>query len=263
MYKTFSIALALLAAPFAFSEEAPAEMAQPAPIEIDTTKLSETLGHLMCKNLENFKDKIDFNQVIAGIKNAMEGAESPMTEQEFLQAMSQIQEEKFHAEEQKNLNDAEDFLSEKAKEDGMISLEEGKVLYRVDKQGKGEAVEDGATPLVIMKGTLLKGDVFADAKEGHPLPLDTNTMPGLLKTIPGMKVGEKRTIHLHPEFAYGNKSTYFPPNALVTFEVEVLEANAPIEDEEALTSKDGMDDEFGEFDDELIADDELEMEALR
>jgi peptidylprolyl isomerase len=40
-----------------------------------------------------------------------------------------------------------------------------------------------------------------------------------------MQEGEKRTLYIHPEFAYGTKGI-LPPNSLLTFEVEIVKANA-------------------------------------
>jgi peptidylprolyl isomerase len=40
-----------------------------------------------------------------------------------------------------------------------------------------------------------------------------------------MKEGEKRTIYIHPDFAYKMHHN-IPPNSLLTFEIEVIQANA-------------------------------------
>jgi peptidylprolyl isomerase len=41
-----------------------------------------------------------------------------------------------------------------------------------------------------------------------------------------MKKGEKRTLYIHPDLAYGMAS-HLPPNALLVFEVEIVEPQAP------------------------------------
>jgi peptidylprolyl isomerase len=45
-----------------------------------------------------------------------------------------------------------------------------------------------------------------------------------------MREGEKRTVFIHPELAYGTNG-YLPPNSLLTFEVEIVKANSEIKDE--------------------------------
>ena len=47
-----------------------------------------------------------------------------------------------------------------------------------------------------------------------------------------MKEGEKRTIFIHPDYAYGTKGS-LPPNSLLTFEIELIQTNAPIATVEA------------------------------
>lgn len=247
----------LIAATVIFAEEAsPAvavESTQAAPIDI--AKVSAAFGHMMCKNLQSLDIGLDIDKLVVGIQEAIAGKASPMTESEFTQAITQLQEEHFKKQEKENLASAESFLAVHAKDEGMISLEEGKILYHVDQAGTGVAVTEGATPLVRMNCQFLGGKALGNFEEAQPLPLDANTMPGLLKAIPGMLEGEKRTIHIHPYLAYGNKAPYFPPNSMLTFEIEVVKANAPVEaaEEGTLSTGEG----------ELVADDVLDHEAVR
>ncbi len=44
-----------------------------------------------------------------------------------------------------------------------------------------------------------------------------------------MVQGEKRTLYIHPELAYG-VSGHLPPNSLLIFEVEIVEANPTTEE---------------------------------
>jgi len=50
-------------------------------------------------------------------------------------------------------------------------------------------------------------------------------IPGLKSGLIGMKEGEKRTIYIHPDLAYGSAG-YLPPNSLLTFEIELVKANS-------------------------------------
>ncbi len=48
-----------------------------------------------------------------------------------------------------------------------------------------------------------------------------------------MKEGEKRTIYIHPEKAYG-VTGHLPPNSLLIFDVEIIKAHSEL-DESFLT----------------------------
>ena len=52
------------------------------------------------------------------------------------------------------------------------------------------------------------------------------SLPGLNKALLGMKEGEKRTVFIHPDLGFGTHG-YLPPNSLLTFDIEVVQANAP------------------------------------
>jgi peptidylprolyl isomerase len=98
------------------------------------------------------------------------------------------------------------------------------VQYKVEKAGEGVTVQEHDSPLLRYTGKFLDGTVFGSSKEDELISLD-ETLPGFTKGIIGMKEGEKRTLFIHPDLGYGT-SGYLPPNSLLTFEVEVLKANA-------------------------------------
>lgn len=84
-------------------------------------------------------------------------------------------------------------------------------------------------------GRLSDGTVFdsnVDPKFGHVepyvFPLGAGqVIPGWDKGIVGMKVGEKKTLTISPEDAYGATGVpgVIPPNATLIFEVELLAIN--------------------------------------
>ena len=93
---------------------------------------------MLGKNLENIGVKFDIAQVIKGLQDASVGKESPMTEIECVQAITSVQEKLFKEESEKNLKKAESFLAENAAAKEMVSLNEGKVLYKVEKKAKAQ-----------------------------------------------------------------------------------------------------------------------------
>lgn len=90
----------------------------------------------------------------------------------------------------------------------------------------------GDTVFVNYTGKLADGTVFdssVDPKFNHVEPFKftlgaQQVIPGWEKGITGMKVGEKKTLVIPPEDAYGANGypPVIPPNATLTFDVELV-----------------------------------------
>lgn len=191
----------------------------------DVARISEAFGHLLGKNLESIGFKFDIAQVIKGLRDASSGKDAPMTEMECVQAISAIQEAAFKQQALENMQKADEFMTKNASTSGVVTVEPGKIQYKVEQTGAGPTVEDHFTPLIRYTGRLLDGSVFGSSKEDEPISLD-ETIPGFTKGLIGMKEGEKRTLFIHPDMGYG-ASGLLPPNSLLCFEVEIVKANAP------------------------------------
>lgn len=202
------------------------------PKPYDHTQIAESLGHLIVRHLANPGFELDINSVIKGIEDERDGIASPLSEEEYEQAIYAIQEELFTKVAEDNLVKANEFLEQNSVADGIEAIED-KLQYRVEHLGAGEVVEEQSMPLIHYKGSLLDGTVFANSQEdgGEPITLPINqTIPGFTKGLVGMKEGEKRTLYIHPDLAYG-LSGQLPPNSLLIFEVEILKANeTPMEE---------------------------------
>lgn len=185
--------------------------------------ISESMGHLIGKNLKSLSFKFNLEKVIQGIKNSSEGKEPPLNEEQCTEAIAMMQEKAFHEESDRNLKEADDFLSQNKVKKGIVLREDGKLQYRTEKEGSGETVQKTNSPLVRYQGKYLDGTTFGSSEEGELITLD-ETIPGFRKGILGMKEGEKRTIYIHPDLGYGTNG-FVKPNSLLTFEVEVIQAD--------------------------------------
>jgi len=191
--------------------------------KVETTPVSEAFGHLIAKNISSLGLDLDMELVLKGMKDQKSGKDSPMTEEECIQAISAARQALFNQKAESNLQLAETFLKENAKNTEVVSLEEGKVQYKVEKKGEGAKVEANFSPLIRYVGKYLDGSIFGESSEAEVLSL-TDSIPGFSKGLVGMQEGEKRTLYIHPELAYGTKGR-LSPNSLLTFEVEVVKAN--------------------------------------
>jgi peptidylprolyl isomerase len=240
LFSIFSLVALSLSTSFVCAEEPSLqENSKKAATEtqeaFDIAKVSEAFGHLIGKNIETLGVKFDVLQIVKGLQDAIHGKESPMTELECVQAISSAQEGLFKKQASENLKKAEEFLSKQVAEEGMTVTEGGKLHYKIEKAGEGSEIEAHSSPLVRYTGKFLDGSVFGTSKEDELIPLD-ETIPGLTKGMIGMKEGEKRTLYIHPELAYGTSGS-LPPNSLLTFEIECIKANASrVEELESITT---------------------------
>ena len=207
-------------------------VADTAP-EPDLKKLSETFGNLIGRSLKGPGFSFDMDSLIQGIKNGADGKPAPLTDQEYELGMAAVQEKLISHLAEENLKAANEFLAKNAKEPDVRSLENGKLQFKIIKNGSGEVVPAGGTPEINFTGKLADGEVFTSSDEMGPITIDlSKTVPGFSKGIAGMKEGEKRTLFIHPDLAYGTQGQ-LPPNSLLIFDVEVLKATSPKEAENA------------------------------
>jgi FKBP-type peptidyl-prolyl cis-trans isomerase len=98
-------------------------------------------------------------------------------------------------------------------------------------QGTGEAVKNGDKVTVNYVGTLEDGTKFdSSIDRGQPFvftPGEGSVIKGWELGVVGMKVGEKRKLTIPPEMAYGSQGAggVIPPNATLTFEIDLLAIN--------------------------------------
>lgn len=201
--------------------------------EKSMNKLAETYGHMVFKSLENPYLKLNFNSVMKGMQDAKAGKAVPMTDQEYEEAVHAVEEYAYEDMAQKNLKDAEKFLKDNAKKEGVKVLEADKLQLIVLKDGTGKVVTEEFQPVIKYSGKYADGTVFSSSDDsGEPITLSLKqTIPGFKKGVMGMKVGEKRRLFIHPDLGYGT-SGHLLPNALLIFEVEVIDLKPELKQDE-------------------------------
>ncbi|NGX44730.1 MAG: Outer membrane protein MIP [Candidatus Anoxychlamydiales bacterium] len=189
--------------------------------EIDIKKLSESLGHIIGKNLDDLGFKLDLKNMLKGIKKGSQKKLSPMSEDECLEALAQIQIQENEKKTSQNLKDATFFLITNLKDKDVIEIEKGKLQYKILKKGKPQKVETYHNPIVKMTGRYLDDKIFTTSEETINL---AETLPALQKAIVGMNLHEKRKVFIHPDLVFGKNSPHL--NSLVIFDIEVLTLDA-------------------------------------
>lgn len=229
---------------------------------VDMKKLSEAFGNFIGKNLQSPGLSFDLDSIIKGVREGAAGQPPPLTEKEYEEAMAIVQERAFKDMSSANLKAADEFMQTNKETTGIVEIVPGKLQYEVLTPGTGSEVEAHASPKITYTGKYQDGTVFGTSEEmGGPItiPLD-QTVPGFSKGIIGMKEGEKRRLFVHPDLGYGTTGQ-LPPNELLIFDVEVVQATS--EPERKLPEKNNSDnDEVGEVDEEdFFFDDEDEEPA--
>ena len=95
--------------------------------------------------------------------------------------------------------------------------------------GEGAVAEAGKTVVVHYTGWLEDGTQFDSSRDRGPFSFALGAgqvITGWDEGVAGMKVGGKRKLIIPPHLGYGERGAgggRIPPNAVLTFEVELLE----------------------------------------
>ncbi|MFA5879132.1 MAG: FKBP-type peptidyl-prolyl cis-trans isomerase [Candidatus Margulisiibacteriota bacterium] len=211
-----------------------------AVLKDNKEKVSYSIGQSIGVNIKNQKMDLNLKAVIKGLEDGVNGKSALTPEEmqkvlmEFQKEMQTKQMESFKADSEKNLKEGDAFLEKNKKESGVITLPSG-LQYKVIKSGNGVSPKATDTVVVHYIGKLLDGKEFDNSyKRNQPATFKVNQIiPGWSEALQNMKVGDKWTIFLPSNLAYGANGAgpTIGPNAVLIFEVELLDVNPPVEAE--------------------------------
>lgn len=104
------------------------------------------------------------------------------------------------------------------------------IFYKITKAGSGEKCGPGKNVAIEYKGYFIDGTVFDKSAGRGPLEFQTNSgrmIPGFDIAVKDMKLGEKRTVVLPPNLAYGERGIpgAIPGNTYLAFDIELTSIN--------------------------------------
>ncbi|HET9182993.1 MAG TPA: FKBP-type peptidyl-prolyl cis-trans isomerase [Candidatus Angelobacter sp.] len=213
--------------------QASGSAAQESPFKTNKEKASYALGMNVGASLRRQGVDIDPAIFAQGMKDAMAGNKTLITEEEGRAALIQLQSEvqsqaafrkKTLADANKKEGDA--FLAANKAKPGVVTLPSG-LQYKILKEGTGPKPTTTDTVKCNYKGTLVDGTEFdSSEKHGGPATFPVNgVIKGWTEALQLMPVGSKWQLVIPPDLAYGDRGApggQIGPNATLVFEVELL-----------------------------------------
>ncbi|WP_227977753.1 FKBP-type peptidyl-prolyl cis-trans isomerase [Arenimonas daejeonensis] len=203
-----------------------------AGLETEKKQVSYMIGLDMAKSLTPIKDDLDVEVLAEAMATAFAGETPKLTEeqsllvQEAFTAKLQAKQAAEQAEKaEKGKAEGAAFLAGNKDKPGVKTTESG-LQYRVERAGNGATPAATDVVRVHYKGTLLDGTEFDSSYErGQPAEFGLNqVIPGWAEGVALMPVGSKYTFWIPSELGYGDSGGGpIPPNAMLTFEVELIE----------------------------------------
>lgn len=238
MFKRFVTVCALGAVAFGAAAQEKKEVSPQVELETMKQKLSYSLGYGYGEQLQDVGTDLDVDLLLAAIREALDGKESAMSQEEtaavmrtFAEDMRKRQQEKASMAGAQNAEAGAAFLEQNGKRDGVVTTDSG-LQYEVIKKGDGAIPKPSDSVSVHYTGTLIDGTKFdSSVDRGQPIELPYIEQDGRGSVIQGwvealqlMPVGSKWKLYIPSSLAYGPNGAgqAIGPNATLIFDVELI-----------------------------------------
>jgi FKBP-type peptidyl-prolyl cis-trans isomerase len=209
-----------------------AKAATPLTLKTSKDKFSYALGMKMGGNLKKQDVPVDPNILARGLKDALAGGKTLLTDDEAQAALTDVQNDLRKKQQDKmqeagsaNKKEGEAFLAANKAKEGVVTLPSG-LEYKILKAGTGP--KPAATDSVVCnyRGTLINGTEFDSSyKRGQPATFPVSgVIKGWTEALQLMPVGSKWQLFIPSDLAYGDRGPgpEIGPNSTLIFEVELL-----------------------------------------
>jgi FKBP-type peptidyl-prolyl cis-trans isomerase FklB len=212
------------------AKKAPAKAAAPLVLKTQKEKASYAMGMNLGVGLHRQGMTLDPALVARGMKDAMTGGKTALTEDEARAALTQLQTEVHQNMMATNRKEGETFLAANKTKEGVVALPSG-LQYKVLSQGSGPKPTASDTVTCNYRGTLLNGKEFDSSyKRGHPESFPVGgVIKGWTEALQMMPVGSKWQLFIPADLAYGDRGAPpdIGPGDTLIFEVELLSIGQP------------------------------------
>jgi FKBP-type peptidyl-prolyl cis-trans isomerase FklB len=214
------------------THHAAAKPASELTLTTDKDKDSYAIGMNIGKSLHRDAVEVDPAILLRGLKDAMAGGKTLLTEEQAKTAMAALQAQVRKAQEEKatvaaetNKKEGDAFLAENKTKDGVVTLPSG-LQYKIVTEGSGPKPTASDSVVCNYRGTLLNGTEFDSSyKHGEPITIPVGrVIKGWSEALQLMPVGSKWELFIPPDLAYGPRGAGndIGPNATIVFEVELV-----------------------------------------
>jgi FKBP-type peptidyl-prolyl cis-trans isomerase FklB len=209
-----------------------AKTAVPLTLKTQKDKFSYALGMKMGANLHKQSVAVDPNILARGLKDALAGGKTLLTEEEAQAAITNVQKELQKQQQEKtqlaaeaNKKSGEAFLAANKTKEGVVALPSG-LQYKILTEGTGPKPTTTDSVVCNYRGTLINGTEFdASSKHGGPATFPvTGVIKGWTEALQLMPVGSKWQLFIPSDLAYGERAPggEIGPDSTLVFEVELL-----------------------------------------
>lgn len=202
-------------------------------LDSEEKRISYGMGIGLGQRIKQEPFGIDVDAFSKGVRDAVEGTEALMTQEEIMKEMQNFQEKQQVAAKEESEKAAETnkqegiaFLEKNATAEGVSTTESG-LQYKVLTAGTGAKPGPDDTVEVNYAGTLIDGTEFDSSyKRGQSVSFPVGgVIPGWTEALQLMSVGSKWQLAIPSELAYGPGGTGggpIGPNATLLFDVELI-----------------------------------------
>jgi FKBP-type peptidyl-prolyl cis-trans isomerase FklB len=216
----------------ATSGKAAAKTDKPKTLDTPKDKLSYAIGLNVGRSLQKDSIAIDPEILKQGVKDALAGDKTLMTDEEAkaeivaLQTeLRKKQEETMKAAGEANKKQGEEFLAANKAKEGVVTLPSG-LQYKIVTPGTGPKPTAADTVVCNYRGTLIDGTEFDSSyKRGQPATFPVGqVIKGWTEALQLMPVGSKWQLYVPADLAYGERSPspVIGINSVLIFDVELL-----------------------------------------
>ncbi|SPE44984.1 Peptidyl-prolyl cis-trans isomerase [Candidatus Sulfotelmatobacter sp. SbA7] len=195
--------------------------------------LGMNIGNGYKQGLEKQSVEFDADLIAQGVKDAMSGAKTRLTEEEAKAVLTEVQtevnkqrQEKMKEAADKNKAEGEAFLAANKSKEGVVTLPSG-LQYKILTAGIGPKPAASDQVNCNYRGTLIDGTEFDSSyKRGTPATFGVGqVIKGWTEALQLMPIGSKWQLFIPSSLAYGERGGpggAIGPNEALIFEVELL-----------------------------------------
>ncbi|MGH9712514.1 MAG: FKBP-type peptidyl-prolyl cis-trans isomerase [Candidatus Acidiferrales bacterium] len=211
--------------PVARKQSPTAKSQAPLTLTTQKDKTSYAIGMNFGESLHKQSVEVDPNILMRGMKDALAGGKTLLTEEEARALIAELQGELRKKMEEKMAKEGEAFLAANKTKEGVVTLPSG-LQYKILKAGTGEKPTTSDSVVCNYRGTLINGKEFDSSyKRGQPATFPVSgVIKGWTEALQLMPVGSKWELFVPADLAYGARGAGgdIGPNSTLIFEVELI-----------------------------------------